>query len=209
MTKVKVGADPFPPFQYYDQNGNLKGSDYQLINNILLEIDVMPVYELDDWSVIEEKLIQGELDVAFQVQKTPEREAKYFFSEVFRNAVSSIVGRCDQRFPTDVASTEANGEKIAVISGYKYGAIVDDIRADNKVFKSSQSEVLLAVKNKEADFGVVDLEVFRFQDEEKFTGSIQVFEELNFGRPLHVVFHNEDLRDRFDVALRNEIVVSQ
>lgn len=203
MTKVKVGADPFPPFQYYDDTGKLIGSDYDLVNRILLDIGLAPEYFLDDWSDIEAKLIRGELDIAFQVQKTPEREAKYFFSEVFRNAVSSIVGRSGQECPIDVPSIEKERKKIAVISGYKYGAVIDDVRVENKIFKSSQSEVLLAVKNSEADFGVVDLEVYRFQDEENFADTIQVFEELNFDRPLHVVFHNETLRDRFDVALRN------
>ena len=31
MTKIKVCADPFPPYQYVDKDGSIKGKDYELV----------------------------------------------------------------------------------------------------------------------------------------------------------------------------------
>ena len=71
---ITVGADPFPPYQYYDESGNLKGSDYDLVKKAFDLAGYNIKVVLDEWKKIEEDLINKVIDAAFQVQYTPERE---------------------------------------------------------------------------------------------------------------------------------------
>ena len=48
---------------------------------------------LDEWKIIEDNIVNKKLDAAFQVQYTRERESKYFFSNLFRNAITEVVYR--------------------------------------------------------------------------------------------------------------------
>ena len=93
MIDYKIGADPFPPFQYFDKDGNIRGSDYETINNVILKMGKQAEYILDNWDDVEQKLINKEIDIAFQVQKTHEREKKYYFSNLLIPVSLSFITR--------------------------------------------------------------------------------------------------------------------
>jgi len=88
---ILVGADPFPPYQYYDECGAIQGSDYERVHLAFqragYEINVI----LDEWLKIEGALMNQEIDAAFQVQWTSERAKNYYFSDLLRNAVTEVV----------------------------------------------------------------------------------------------------------------------
>jgi ABC-type amino acid transport substrate-binding protein len=197
--KLKVGADPFPPYQYYDDKGVLQGFDYDLIDSVIDSMGYSAEYYLDDWSEIEKKLINKEIDVAFQVQKTQEREDMYFFSDLFRSAITTVVTVDD--YVESYDELVKNDFKLAVISGYKYGDTIDQIPDGIKVFCKDQLEQLEMILDKKANFAVVDLGVFNYQLETSIDDNFKVLRHLDFDRPLHVVFNNKNLRDEFNDKL--------
>lgn len=200
MKKYLVGADPFPPYQFYNEIGVLEGSDYRHVEEIITKTGAITEYILDDWSQIEKKLINKEIDIAFQVQKTPEREKLYYFSTLFRNAITTIISLTDE----DIKSVEDMvllDKKLAVIKGYKYGDIIDLLPERIKVFCNDQQEQVEFVQKGKVNYAVVDLGVFEYQAQKSNYKGIKLLRHLDFSRPLYVVFNNPLIRDEFNMFL--------
>lgn len=197
MKKCLVGADPFPPYQFYNGLGVLEGSDYRVVNEIINKMGATAEYILDDWSKIEKKLIHKEIDMAFQVQKTPEREKLYYFSTLFRNAITTIISHVDEDI-TSIEDIALLDKKLAVIKGYKYGDVIDLLPERIKVFCHDQEEQVEFIMQNKADYAVVDLGVFEYQAQEKEFKDVKILRHLDFSRPLYVVFNNPLLRDEFN-----------
>jgi ABC-type amino acid transport substrate-binding protein len=197
MTKYLVGADPFPPYQFYNEIGVLDGSDYRLVDGIINKMEATVEYIVDDWSKIEKKLIDKEIDIAFQVQKTPEREKLYYFSTLFRNAITTIISFTDGDIKS-VEEIDLLDKKLAVIKGYKYGDVIDLLPERIKVFCNDQQEQVEFVVQNKADFAVVDLGVLEYQAQKKDLKGVKILRHLDFSRPLYVVFNNSSVRDEFN-----------
>jgi ABC-type amino acid transport substrate-binding protein len=197
MKKYLVGADPFPPYQFYNEIGVLGGSDYRHVEEIITKTGASAEYILDDWSKIQKKLINKEIDIAFQVQKTPEREKLYYFSTLFRYAITTIISLTDE----DIKSVEEIvllDKKLAVIKGYKYGDVIDLLPERIKVFCNNQQEQVEFVQKNKVDYAVVDLGVFEYQAQKSNIEGIKILRHLDFSRPLYVVFNNPSIRDEFN-----------
>lgn len=195
--KYIVGADPFPPYQYYNAEGVLKGSDYEMVDKVIKKMGATSEYLLEDWDVIEKKLINKEIDIAFQVQKTPEREKKYYFSKLLRNAITTIVSINSEDLES-VDHIEGLNKKLAVIKGYKYGDTIDLLPDNIKVFCDSQLHQLEMMIDNKADFAVVDLGVFEYQLNGLGFKEFKVLRQLDFKRPLYVVFGDPLIRNEFN-----------
>ncbi|MEH7253940.1 transporter substrate-binding domain-containing protein [Neobacillus niacini] len=197
MKKYLVGADPFPPYQFYNEIGVLEGSDYRQVDEIINKMGAMTEYILDDWSKIEKKLIDREIDMAFQVQKTPEREKLYYFSNLFRTAITTIISCTDEDIKS-VEEIDLLNKKLAVIKGYKYGDRIDLLPERIKVFCNDQQEQVELVQKNKVDYAVVDLGVFEYQSQKSDFKGIKLVRHLDFSRPLYVVFNNPSIRDEFN-----------
>jgi ABC-type amino acid transport substrate-binding protein len=200
MKKYLVGADPFPPYQFYNELEVLEGFDYKLVNEIINKMGATADFILDDWSKIEKKLVNKDIDIAFQVQKTPEREKIYYFSNLFRNAITTIISTSDEVLKS-IEEINLLNKKLAVIRGYKYGDIIDQLPERLKVFCNDQLEQVEFVIQNKANFAVVDLGVFEYQIQDCEDKGIKIFRHLNFTRPLYVVFNNPSVRDEFNKYL--------
>ncbi|MFJ7727870.1 substrate-binding periplasmic protein [Neobacillus sp. NPDC097160] len=197
MKKYLVGADPFPPYQFYNEMGVLEGSDYRQVEEIVNKMGATAEYILDAWSRIEKKLIGKEIDIAFQVQKTPEREKLYYFSNLFRNAITTIISFTDEDLKS-VEEIDLLDKKLAVIKGYKYGDVIDLLPERIKVFCHDQQEQVEFIVQNKADYAVVDLGVFEYQAQERDFDGVKILRHLDFSRPLYVVFNNPSIRDEFN-----------
>ncbi|QCJ44687.1 amino acid ABC transporter substrate-binding protein [Bacillus sp. S3] len=197
MKKYLVGADPFPPYQFYNAMGVLEGSDYSHAEEIINKMGATAEYILDDWSRIEKKLIDKEIDIAFQVQKTPEREKLYSFSSLFRNAITTIISCVDEDLKS-IEEIDLLDKKLAVIKGYKYGDVIDLLPERIKVYSHDQQEQVEFVMQNKADYAVVDLGVFEYQAQEREFEGVKILRHLDFTRPLYVVFNNPSVRDEFN-----------
>lgn len=199
MRTLVIGADPFPPYQYIDNNGNIRGSDYETVKSIIDKMGYPAKYVIDEWSTIEEKFINKEIDIVFQVQKTPEREKRWFFSHKLRDAVTSIVtaSSATEEY-NEISDLLSDDAKIGVIQNYQYGELIDSIEPRRKNYFKSLEELLNSVLNGETNFGVVDLGVFKYLNKDGRYNAIKVLSNLNFKRPLYVAFNDRSLRDEFN-----------
>lgn len=198
MKKVTVGADPFPPYQYYDDKGIIRGSDYDVVKSVLDRMDYQADYIIDDWSKIESAFSNKEIDIVFQVQKTPEREKKYYFSSKLRDATTSIITSTDRTDQKSIDELFEKGARLGVIGGYMYGDIIDSVRPDCKVSFNSLEELLQSVNSGDTEFGVVDLGVFQYLNKNNVYQNVKLLKNLNFNRPLYVCFNDESLKDEFE-----------
>jgi ABC-type amino acid transport substrate-binding protein len=199
MRTLVIGADPFPPYQYIDNNGNIRGSDYETVKSIIDKMGYTAKYIIDEWSTIEEKFMNKEIDIVFQVQKTPEREKHWFFSHKLRDAITSIVTRsivADEY--NEINDLLSDNAKIGVIQNYQYGELIDSIKPCYKNYFRSLEELLDSVISGETKFGVVDLGVFNYLNKDGRYNAIKVLSNLNFKRPLYVAFNDKSLRDEFN-----------
>lgn len=201
MKTLVVGADPFPPYQYYDENGDIKGSDYDMVKAVIDKMGYEARYIIDEWSVIEKAFSEKKIDLVFQVQKTPERERKYHFSGKLRDATTSIVTWKDKTDQGSMDELFADGSKLGVIQGYLYGDIIDSIATGSKVNFKSLEDLLQSVNSGETEYGVVDLGVFDYINKGNTYDNVLLLSKLNFNRPLYVCFNDQSLRDEFDKHL--------
>jgi len=201
MKTLVVGADPFPPYQYYDENGDIKGSDYDMVKAVIDKMGYEARYIIDEWSVIEKAFSEKKIDLVFQVQKTPERERKYHFSGKLRDATTSIVTWKDKTDQGSMDELFADGSKLGVIEGYLYGDIIDSIATGSKVNFKSLEDLLQSVNSGETEYGVVDLGVFNYINRNKIYDKVKLLDKLNFNRPLYVCLNDQSLRDEFDKHL--------
>ncbi len=198
---ITVGADPFPPYQYYDESGNLKGSDYDLVKKAFDLAGYNIKVVLDEWKKIEEDLINKVIDAAFQVQYTPEREKKYYFSNLLRNAVTEVVTGNKDLALNSFKEIEEKKLSIGVINNYTYGDDVDSLDSSLKVPYPDQISLLKAINDKVVDVGIFDKGVKEYLMKSSDLNNIHSIKALEFIRPLYVVFNNPELRDDFNNGL--------
>lgn len=201
MRHLIIGADPFPPYQYIDKNKNICGSDYDTVSLIIDRMGYKADYIIQEWSLIEKKFNNKEIDIVFQVQKTPEREKLFYFSEKLRDAVTSIVTSTNKVHYGNIEGLFEENSKLGVIENYKYGEIIDSIGLENKKLFKSIDELLKSVNDKKVAFGVVDLGVFNHLNRQNIYNNIRVLDDMNFNRPLYVAFNDKTLRDEFNIYL--------
>lgn len=201
MKKLIIGADPFPPYQYYDSGVEIKGTDYFTVKSIIDKMGYEAEYIIDDWSKIEKMLIDKEIDVAFQVQKTTEREKLYYFSHKLRDAKTIIVTSSDNIHHQNIDDLFLDGSKLGVIENYKYGDIIDSIEQHKKVEFKSLEDMLEDVQKGLTSYGVADLGVFNYLNRDSNYYKLKTLRNLVFNRPLFVVFNDSQLRDKFNKHL--------
>lgn len=201
MKTLRIGADPFPPYQYYDDNGQIQGTDYLTVKAVVEKMGYKAEYIIDDWSKIEKMLIDKEIHMAFQVQKTPEREKLYYFSDKLRDAKTVIVTSSDNIHHQNIDDLFVDGSKLGVIENYKYGDIIDSIEEGNKTNYKSLEDLLNEVDNGLISYGVADYGVYNFMNKGNVYKNLVIMENLIFNRPLFVVFKDNMLRDQFNKHL--------
>lgn len=198
IKKVIVGADPFPPYQFYNA-GRLEGTDYRAIDQCLDRLGLDREYILAPWAEIEQMLTRGKIDMAFQVQKTPEREKIYHFSKLLRNAVTGFVSLAPLKLD-HVSDIKKQGLTLAVIDGYQYGPETGQLCSASKICCADIKGQAAAVINGRADLAVVDIGVFTYLKENGANPlqTLHILPSPMFERPLYVVFKDMHLRDKFN-----------
>lgn len=202
MKILKIGADPFPPYQFLDGLGNICGSDYEFVKSVVNRMGYESEFFIDEWHLIEELFDEKKLDIVFQVQKTEEREKKWIFSSKMRDAVTCIITSHFILEHDAFDSVFKNPKhRIAVIKNYQYGEPVDSIPEEKKVFLSTTRDIIQEVNQGYLDFGVVDLGVFEYESKYVSINNIQILHKMNFERPLYVAFHDYRIRDEFNYSM--------
>jgi polar amino acid transport system substrate-binding protein len=201
MRRLKIGADPFPPYQYHDADGVLQGSDYQKIKDAGARAGFELDFIIKDWNLIEQEFSQKMLDGVFQLPKTPEREKQYLFSKLLRNGVTEVVTAHPGTGISSINDIGASGYKLGVVNGISYGAEVSALGAGCKVPYPDNETLLAAIEKQEVGFGILDKGVKEFLVEQLSAKNIRAIEALTFVRPLFMAFHEKDIKEAFDKHL--------
>jgi len=202
---LTIGADPFPPYQYYNENHDVKGSDYEIVKKIFNHAGYKTKVILNEWKKIEELVINKKIDAAFQVQYAIERENKYFFSDLFRNAVTEVVTGNKSLDLKSYFEIKEKKLSVGVINNYTYGNDVDKIDSSLKKSFNQQSKLLKAINDRILDIGIFDKGVKEYLIKKEGFNNIFSIKNLEFIRPLHVIFSSKKLRDSFNRSLKRFI----
>jgi len=118
VPSVRVGFFPFEGYYAVDDAGERSGYGYELLQLIAQHANLSYTY-VDDvaaWDEMEQMLLDGRLDMLTSVQKTPEREEKFEFSEtpISTSSTMMTVKSGDTRIASGDYSTY-DGIRVGVI----------------------------------------------------------------------------------------------
>lgn len=200
MKLLKIGADPFPPYQYINDNQEICGKDYKKVKSVIEKMPYCSKFIIDKWKIIENMFENKELDIIFQIQKTPKRMSKYYFSSKLRDAITSIITSKDNNSESYCRIEELLEKKykIGVLKNYQYGNTIDSINERHKIFFDSTETLIAAVNKNKLQFGVVDLGVFNHLNDLYGYENVLVINDFNFVRPLYVAFNDDKIRNEFE-----------
>jgi polar amino acid transport system substrate-binding protein len=196
-----IGADPFPPYQYYDSTGILRGTDYERIKIAGEKAGFELEFLIEDWMLIEQKFSQKKLDAVFQLPKTPEREGQYLFSKLLRNGITEVITGHPTLDILSINDIEKQKYTLGVVEGISYGEEVQSLSPESKTTCSNNEDLLVAIGKNEIDFGIFDRGVKEFLAEKLSIKNIRVINALTFIRPLFMAFHDEEIKTVFDKYL--------
>lgn len=199
MKKIKICADPFPPYQYINDNGEAEGLDHELINAVFNDAGYSMDIKIAPWNEVIDAFEKKEYDALFQVQDTPERRKKYFLSYKLRDAVTDVVKVAGSGIQAD-SYDKLSEYRIGLIDGFANGEDIDRLPEECKIFHEDTREMIDALTAGEIDVAVCDRGVVKYLSgaDEKLVP----IEALTYRRPLYVMFHDRDLRDSFNASLK-------
>ncbi len=117
---VRVGFFPFEGYYAVDASGERSGYGYELLQLIAQHANLSYTYvdNVASWDEMEQMLLDGRLDMLTSVQKTPEREEKFAFSEtpISTSSTMMTVKSGNTRIETGDYSTYG-GIRVGVIRG--------------------------------------------------------------------------------------------
>ena len=130
---LRVGWEPYAPFTFADENGEVTGADIDLIEAIAEKLGcaVVPV-ELP-WARIVREVEQGTLDVSTSTSRTPERDQWALFSKPYRETEIAIYVRRGEtpRFALqELADIPEQQLRLGVIVDYYYGEALAEAAND-------------------------------------------------------------------------------
>ena len=131
--ELRVGWEPYAPYTYSDEEGELTGADIELIRALAGEVGCTLEFAELPWARILREVEHGTLDVSTSTSWTPERTQWAWFSEPYRETEMAIyvrrgeVGRFDLKRLADIAEQEF---RLGVITDYYYGDEYQALTAD-------------------------------------------------------------------------------
>ncbi|MCM5555428.1 ABC transporter substrate-binding protein [Pleomorphomonas sp. NRK KF1] len=132
--KVVIGTEgAYPPFNYVDTDGKLKGFDVDIALALCEEMKVECEIVAQDWDGMIPALLAGKFDgIIASMSITPERKKVIDFSEKYYNTPPAIVA------PKD---TDIKGVTPEDLAGKTVGAQVSTMHADYVEKKLTESEL--------------------------------------------------------------------
>lgn len=128
-TGLKVGWDTWAPFHYQDAQGQMQGYAVQVLNEMAQRAQCKLNYVQRPWKRTLIELATGDIDVAMEALKTPEREQSSNFSGPYSPTVVELYH--NTRFPrvwnirTLADLEQYQGTRIGVSRGDSFGPEID------------------------------------------------------------------------------------
>ena len=201
--QIKMAADPFEPYQYINEGGDVCGLDYEIVKLAFSKVNHQVSVDIMDWPSLEKLVLEGALSGGFQVQPNAQRAKLFLFSDLLRNAVTEIISMDAGLLLDSCQGIADNCYSLGVMKGYSYGDIIDSLDAECKNAFSTHEDLLFALRDGEIDFAVIDRGVRVCLSKKLGIDGIHAYCHLDFIRPLHVIFNNNraDICEDFNKGL--------
>jgi polar amino acid transport system substrate-binding protein len=129
--RLKLGWDPFEPYQYRNAEGTIEGLDIELAHAILTRAHCEVQYEEGRWVTLVQRLQRGDVDVLAGATRTPARDAYALFSDPYRNETFALYVRKDDatvQRSTTLQTLLDTGFRLGVRQQYAYGEVVEALQ---------------------------------------------------------------------------------
>lgn len=184
---LPIAFEDYPPYEY-EENGQARGINIDLIREAFRRMGLTPVFELRPWKRALLELRTGEIAGLSSGFKTPEREAFACFpSEPLAEEVNVIV--VPQGSELRIASPDdLRGLSVGVVRDYTYGPKIDSLRSFRRVEANTSQQLLDMLLNGRMDAALGNRAVFEHQMRKMGRGGqLRFVYELGRG-PLYLFF---------------------
>lgn len=184
--KVIFVYEVYPPYEFHE-DGQLVGTDVDIIREVCRRIDIEPVFRELPWERAIKEVTDGKAHAIFSLLKTKEREQFLFFPRenisyeqfifVVRKGSPVRAKRLD----------DLKGRRIGQCRGYSYDPAFDTYKGFDREYSSNDEEQLRKLKGGRMDAAIMNREVFRFTARKM--GIQDLFEILEFEfAPKHFMY---------------------
>ena len=161
------------PFDYY-KDGIYGGISGEIIKDISAKTGIKFKYVYDDFDILQQKLIKGEINV-LNIAKTEDRIKNILYPRPYSTERDIIVGKVGSKDAKDVFGLE--GKRVAVIKGFWHNEYLrKNLTSVNIIETSSIQESLKLVQEGKADYLVENPSVIRF-----YVENMQLFDIVQKG----------------------------
>ena len=141
--------EPFPPYQYLDEQGILTGLDIDLLRAVASQANCKINFKKTPWKRGLALIQKGEIDVAGGASKTKERSQYSHYSDPYRFETMSVYIRNSEPMKhtfSNLAELALSSIHLGTVIGYSYGDEFLKLRQEN-AFKGKVTEVLTDSQN--------------------------------------------------------------
>ena len=166
--KIRVGfISDYMPLEYVDENGEPQGLGLEYIKEISELTGIQFVYEPEvktkTWSRVLDDFRAGELDLLTCVTVTEDRKTWMRFTRPYSGHTISIVGNTKNPNVLSRAS-DMEGQVVAVPVGYWINDYLKNVSDKIQILPvKDQAEAFRSVETGKADYLVVEIPVFSYQ----------------------------------------------
>ncbi|MYL28133.1 MULTISPECIES: substrate-binding periplasmic protein [Halomonadaceae] len=129
--ELRMGWEPWKPYQYRDDQGDLRGLDIDLIRAIANRMDCELALVKQPWMRHLRELREGRVDLAAGADYTPERADFAYFSRPYRTETVRLFmrqGEPDEYELSALKDVIERDLKIGITQGYDYGKQFEALR---------------------------------------------------------------------------------
>jgi polar amino acid transport system substrate-binding protein len=121
---LKVGWDPYEPYQYQDADGTMRGMDVEIVRDLAQNAGCNVSFTRGAWKDLLAEMKDGSIDVLMAATVTPDREAYAAFSPAYRRESFVVLTRAADATTLgnlDLDKLVKAGKHIGITDGYYYG----------------------------------------------------------------------------------------
>jgi polar amino acid transport system substrate-binding protein len=169
--RLKVGWEPFPPYQYRNDDGGIEGLDIDLARAALAAAHCESSYVEGRWVTLVRQLQRGDVDVLAGAARTRARESFALFSDAYRNESAVLYVRKGDATVQRSASLQAlleTGFRLGVREQYSYGETVDALQ-ENPLYADRFIGATIGEQNYQR---LLDLEIDGFLEDRVAAGLV-------------------------------------
>lgn len=129
LTSLKVSWDTWAPFHYQDAHGQMQGYAVQVLNEMAKRAQCKLSYVQRPWKRTLNELATGDVDLAMETLKTPEREQFALFSGPYSPTVIQLYHNTNSARAWNIRTVadleRYPGVRIGVARGDSFGSEID------------------------------------------------------------------------------------